>query len=502
MVRGRVAGISLLRSTFQCPRLASFMAPQPLGGWPFCCVASVRTGGGGHHDSMCVTMPAAEIGVVRLVPPLSPAPAPDPPLPAVSPARPPPAANLEDSIGASLATVNSNVSRFRWFGAAPPSVGAYCMQSSPARPSRDDCGQCRVEDTVDMENVSCAQGQESGVPASEPDIASPLAFAPAPTAPVSVPATSNATARPMVDPHGNGVRIGESGVPAQALAESEADIAPPPAPAPAPTPAPAPAPLPRAPTPAPTPAPAPTLTPVPTAGRLRRPYDNRAKRHRACEHLLEYEERLMVQALAGGRFREERCFSLYSEAYIAPMPAPVSTPALEPALAPVPATSNATARPMADPHGNGVRFGESGVPVPSDATGSRGAVEATEDMCMQLEGHSDRFVIHGLDSAVCGFKSNGDDSGPTAQVSGSSRRHSCRRRFRRLLHLQSPVRQHLRLVLRHAPYRQILITSVGFRVASGWPPTPSTVNTRCVVTRALTPTDASTLLSVALLTMT
>ena len=126
----------------------------------------------------------------------------------------------------------------------------------------------------------------------------------------------------------------------------------------------------------------------------------------------------MVQALAGGRFREERCFSLYSEAYIAPMPAPVSTPALEPALAPVPATSNATARPMVDPHGNGVRFGESGVPVPSDATGSRGAVEATEDMCMQLEGHSDRFAIHGLDSAVCGSKANGDDSGPTAQVVG------------------------------------------------------------------------------------
>ena len=65
--------------------------------------------------------------------------------------------------------------------------------------------------------------------------------------------------------------------------------------------------------------------------------------------------------------------------------------------------------------------------------------------------------------------------------------------FRRLLHLQSPVRQHLRLVLRHTPYRQILITSVVLRVASGLPPTPSTVTTRCVVTRALAPTDASTL---------
>ena len=57
-------------------------------------------------------------------------------------------------------------------------------------------------------------------------------------------ATSNADARPMVDPHGNGVRIGESGVPAQA--------------------APAPALVPRAPTLASTPAPAPTPTPVPT----------------------------------------------------------------------------------------------------------------------------------------------------------------------------------------------------------------------------------------------
>ena len=130
----------------------------------------------------------------------------------------------------------------------------------------------------------------------------------------------------------------------------------------------------------------------------------------------------MVQALAGDMFREERCFSLYSGADIAPMPAPASTPAPEPALAPVPATSNATARPMDDPHGNGVRFGESEVPVPSDTTGSRGAVEATEDMenvlCMQLEGHSDRSVIHGLDFAVCGSKANGGDSGPTAQVMG------------------------------------------------------------------------------------
>ena len=158
------------------------MATQSLGGWPFCCVACVRTGGG-HHDSMCVTMPAAEIGAVHLVPSLSPAPAPDPPIPAISPARPPPAANLEGSVDVSLATANSNASRFRWFGAAPHSVGAYCIQSSPARPSRDDCGQGRVEDTVDMENVPCAQGQEPGVPAqalaeSEPYIASPLAPAP------------------------------------------------------------------------------------------------------------------------------------------------------------------------------------------------------------------------------------------------------------------------------------------------------------------------------------
>ena len=165
----------------------------------------------------------------------------------------------------------------------------------------------------------------------------------------AAPATSNANARPMVDPHGNGVRIGESGVPAQASPGSEADIAPPPAPAPAPTPAPAPALLPRAPTPAPTPAPAPTPTPVPTSGRLRWPHHNRAKRHRACEHLLEYEEELMVQSLAGDVFREGRCFSLYSEADIAPMPAPegaAGTPELqlqpsrlEPAPAPAPTPS-------------------------------------------------------------------------------------------------------------------------------------------------------------------
>ena len=74
--------------------------------------------------------------------------------------------------------------------------------------------------------------------------------------------------------------------------------------------------------------------------------------------------------------------------------------------------------------------------------------------------------------------------------------------FRRLLHLQSPVPQHLRMVLRHTPHRQMLITYVVFRGgASGLPPTLSTATALCVVTRALAPTGASTLLSVALLTM-
>ena len=232
------------------------MAPQSLGDWPYCCPACVRTGGD-YHNSMCMTIPAAETEVVRPVPPLPHAPTPDPPLPAVPsarpppaanvggsadaslaaandnfsrfrwlgaappsdskcgrhsspaplslaptpgpplpavpPARPPPAANLGSSVDASLAAVNGNFSRFRWFGLAPPSVGAYCMHSSPARPPQVDCGQGRVEDTVDKESVPCAQGQGSGVPAqalseSEPDIASPL------------------------DPHDNGVRFSESEV--------------------------------------------------------------------------------------------------------------------------------------------------------------------------------------------------------------------------------------------------------------------------------------------------
>ena len=70
--------------------------------------------------------------------------------------------------------------------------------------------------------------------------------------------------------------------------------------------------------------------------------------------------------------------------------------------------------------------------------------------CAQLEGHSDRCdraysshtsvggpsgtppvddtYSHGLDLAVCGFKSNGDDSGPDCSSHWLSRRHSCRRR--------------------------------------------------------------------------
>ena len=141
VVRRRVTGISLLCSTYQCPRLASFMAPQSLGGWPFCCNSCVRTGGE-HHDSTCVMMPAGNSTATNPYPSnsqpsLSPAPAPDPPLPASSPGRPPPAANREGSVGASLASVDSDDSQLRCVSAALPSVGAYSVQvfSRPPVPS-------------------------------------------------------------------------------------------------------------------------------------------------------------------------------------------------------------------------------------------------------------------------------------------------------------------------------------------------------------------------------
>ena len=74
--------------------------------------------------------------------------------------------------------------------------------------------------------------------------------------------------------------------------------------------------------------------------------------------------------------------------------------------------------------------------------------------------------------------------------------------FMLLLHLQPPVRQHSRLVLRHASSRQMFITFVVFLVASVVPPTLRTATTPCAATNAFAPLDVSTLLCVMLLTMT
>ena len=76
--------------------------------------------------------------------------------------------------------------------------------------------------------------------------------------------------------------------------------------------------------------------------------------------------------------------------------------------------------------------------------------------------------------------------------------------LRLLLHLQPPVRQHPRSVLRHTLPRQMLIASVVFRpgAASVVPPTRSTATAPCAATHALAPMDVSTLRSVMLLAMT
>ena len=60
-----------------------------------------------------------------------------------------------------------------------------------------------------------------------------------------------------------------------------------------------------------------------------------------------------------------------ADATPAAAPSPAPAPAMPPAAATV--TSNASARPQFDPHGNGVRIGESGVPAPSQKRHRRGA---------------------------------------------------------------------------------------------------------------------------------
>ena len=158
--------MSLMCSTYQCPRLASFLAPPSLGCWPFCCVSCVRTGGG-QHNPACVTRP---VGAPAINPypssqpsfPPAPAPAPDPPPPAASPGRPPPAANEPrndtcgrgGSVDAPLASIGGGDSQSRWLSAGLPSVDGYGAppERFPARPTRVDCGQGRVEATADIGN--------------------------------------------------------------------------------------------------------------------------------------------------------------------------------------------------------------------------------------------------------------------------------------------------------------------------------------------------------------
>ena len=288
-------------------------------------------------------------------PPLSPAPAPDPPLPAASPGRPPPAASHEGSVGASLVSVDSDDSQLRWLGVALPSVDACSVQCSPARPTRVDCGQGRVEATVDM---------------------------------------------------GNGLTL----------------------------------------------------------------YD---ARNVSCE-----DTRGVVQYVSCGVVFPHRVL-----------------------ICPRDGCGRHAARPSGD-----LNHAELYCCVP----------------CAQLEGHSDRCdraysshtslggpsgtspvddtYSHGLDLAICGFKPNGDDSGPTAQVSGSpvvippddvpaastsSITSPATLATGSSTHVVSPDVNHICRI----------------SVASGLPPTLSTVTTLCVVTHALAPTDASTLLSVTLLTM-
>ena len=92
---------------------------------------------------------------------------------------------------------------------------------------------------------------------------------------------------------------------------------------------------------------------------------SRAQRHRASE-LLAYEEALVMQAWAGETLREERCFSLCSEAGLALMSAPASAPPLRRYGT---TRHGATALSVVDRHGNNVRSGASGVPIPGDPAG-------------------------------------------------------------------------------------------------------------------------------------
>lgn len=101
VIRGETTGVLVPCSTDQCPRIASFLAPPSLGGWPFCCFSCVRTGGS-QHDLPCeprsVGTPATA-SCLSPQPSLPPAPAPAPtPLPAPSPGRPPPTASVQPSL--------------------------------------------------------------------------------------------------------------------------------------------------------------------------------------------------------------------------------------------------------------------------------------------------------------------------------------------------------------------------------------------------------------------
>ena len=90
VIRRATTGVSLICSTYLCPRPAAFLAPPSLGGWPFCWCVSCAGTWGGQHDPPCamrsVGTPATS-SRPSSQPPLPPAP-PDPsPPPVSSPAR-------------------------------------------------------------------------------------------------------------------------------------------------------------------------------------------------------------------------------------------------------------------------------------------------------------------------------------------------------------------------------------------------------------------------------
>ena len=281
----------------------------------------------------------------------TPVPAPSPPT-----AMPPPTANImpnaiERGAATLMHTDGTPLNNAEWAAVRRPLAPALQRLIMSSAPIRND----GTYDMTEQERLAQRARYRRITGAAEP------AAVPPPAANAARSATAS-----------NGVHVGEARVPAPNADTSDAD--------------------------APTPPPADTSarsallrsrSPPARNERTRNQRHSRERRHRVLLELLAYEEGLLQDAWAAGRFGVERTLSLQGATLSLYPPTPGPPPPAPAAMPPVAAgaTSNASARPQVDPHGNGVRIGEADTPAPGAERQRRQHARSTDGVSQRAQPH-------------------------------------------------------------------------------------------------------------------